>query len=761
MRQDRTIGAVNFKTVRTAGVVEDDRDEDVIDLRALLSTLWRGRWIIAVSTLIAAVMGFLLSSQYEPRYTARTKVMFDISETNVVDVGQAVVRIDETLENQVEVLQSTVLIERVVEKLDLQNHPEFNPSLREVEQTTLDRLRDAISVPSGLGELLRNVGILPPPPPPPDAAETEAWLRLSVINRVRQSLSLYPIPYTNVIEIAVTAGDRRLAARVANTVASEYIVDQLDAKLEATREATAWLSDRVEELRLRVETAEQDVEAARAELSREMGQGFEITQAQLEALNATLSAAQAAETNARSVYGRLAEAIQTDADLGSVNEFRASALIERYRQEEVELLSQQAAIAAQVPEGHPARVRVDGQLAEVRTALRQEAERIVAAARLDAEGAEARVATLEAELRNLESRALLQSQEAVRIRQLEREAEASRVVYENFLGRLKETSEQEALQTADARVLSPAEIPLSANTDRSSRTQLLSVLLGLTAGVGIVFLLDKLNNTFRSPAQLEQMTGEYVLGVLPVLGRRLHRKEVIGYFRDNPKSALAEAVRSLRTSILFSDVDNPPKTIMFTSSVPKEGKSTTSMLVALTSRQMGKSAIIVDCDLRLPSIAQLYSDDIGEHGLLSAIEGSVPIEEAIYRDPTTGLDVLMTTPGEPRSSVNAADILSSKRFEDIIEFLKSRYDLVILDTPPTLVVADARILASHVDAVVYVVHWDRTPRAAVQEGLRDLRSVKAPIIGVAFTMLNERRAARHSYDGYSYFKGRYRDYYAS
>jgi capsular exopolysaccharide synthesis family protein len=241
----------------------------------------------------------------------------------------------------------------------------------------------------------------------------------------------------------------------------------------------------------------------------------------------------------------------------------------------------------------------------------------------------------------------------------------------------------------------------------------------------------------------------------------MHRRDVIGQFKENPKSALAEAVRSLRTSILFSRVDNPPKTVMFTSSVPREGKSTTSMLVAMTSRQMGKSAIIVDCDLRLPSLARLLPENDGDAGLLSVLEGSAKLEDAIYRDKDTGLDVLMTRPSEPRSNVNAADILSSQKFNDILKELQSVYDLVVLDTPPTLVVADARILARHVDAVVYVVAWDRTPRGAVIEGIKELKSVDAPLVGVCFTMLNEGRAARYSYDGYSYYRGRYREYYAS
>ena len=252
-----------------------------------------------------------------------------------------------------------------------------------------------------------------------------------------------------------------------------------------------------------------------------------------------------------------------------------------------------------------------------------------------------------------------------------------------------------------------------------------------------------------------------MLGVLPSIGSRVSRREVIAHLREKPGSSLAESVRNLRTSILFSNIDRPPKTVMFTSSVPREGKSTSSMLVALTSRQMGKSAIIVDCDLRLPSLARILNAADGKPGLMSLLEGQVDVDEAIFRDPDTGLHVLMTRGGGGHGNLNAADVLSSRKFEDLIRSLSEKYDLVILDTPPTLVVADARIVSKLADTIVYAVHWDKTPRDAVFEGLKELRSVNAPIAGVVMTHVNEGRASRYSYDGYSYYKGKYRDYYGA
>ena len=750
-----------FQTMRATDGPAGDGDDDVIDIRELLGKLWRGKWIIIVSTFFAGLMGVLFASQYEPTYTARTKVMFDINASQVVDVGQSVVRIDETLENQVEILQSTNLIERVIADLGLADHPEFNPALRVETETLVDRIRGYLSVRAMLRSVLEDRGLVAPPPPPPDAVEAESRLRRSVIAQVRGNLRLTPVWDTKVIEIGYRASEPRLASRIANTFAQQYITDQLDAKLEATREATVWLSDRVEQLRLRVESAEEAVEAERAELAEDTGQTVGVTQAQLEAVNSTLTRARAELSASEAVYERLTNAVEEGSDFGAISEFRASALIQSYRTTEDDLMSQETALAERVPDDHPARVRLAQRLAEVRDNIQREARRIVEATRLDVAAQSERIADLERELDVLEERSLIQSQASIRIRQLEREAEASRALYENFLARLKETSEQESLQTANARILSPAEVPLSPDAARSRRTLMLALLLGGMAGVGLIFLLDKLNNTFRAPGQAEDLTGQAFLGSVPSVGRRLRRRDVLAHFQGNPKSGLAEAVRSLRTSILFSRVDEPPKTVMFTSSVPREGKSTTSMLVALTSRQMGKSAIIVDCDLRLPSLARLLPATGHASGLLSLLEGTASLDEAIYRDDESGLDVLMTVPSEPRSNVNAADILSSKKFADIIEDLKARYDLVIFDSPPTLVVADSRILSRLVDAIVYVIRWDSTPRGAVLEGLKELKAVNAPLIGIAFTMLNEARASKYSYEGYSYYRGKYKDYYVS
>ena len=755
---------INLSAVAQPASQVIDENDDVIDLRGLTHTLWRGKWIVVICTLIAAVLGFLAVSQFEPSYRASAKVMFDIQQSNVVNIQEVLVdqQFDASkLEDQVEVLRSTTLIERVITELRLDDNPEFNPTLRVPDPTVLDRVSEIVTLPPEVMDLAQNIGLIAPAPPAPDPIEAARRIRLSVINNVLNGLSLKPVGRSRVIEISYASGNPRTSAVIVNAIASQYIVDQLEAKLEATRAATSWLSTRVEELRLRVQRAEETVESARLDLSENTGQTLEVTQQQLVALNGSLAGTRADVSRLQSLYDRLTTAVENGRDLGAISEFRASNIIQSHRQQETQLLSQKVALEGSVREGHPALVRLQQQLDEVQRYMSEEALRIVSAAEIDLQAAKAQETALTTEVRRLEQKALAQSGNQVRLRQLDREAEASRVLYENFLGRLQETSEQEDLQEADARVLSPAEQPLYPEGQAKRRTLMLAIIVGGVFGVGIVFLLDRLNNTFRSPNQLEELSGETVLGILPSIGSRVTRREVIEHLREKPGSSLAESVRNLRTSILFSNIDRPPKVVMFTSSVPREGKSTSSMLVALTSRQMGKSAIIVDCDFRLPALARILNAADGKPGLMSLLEDQAEIEDAIFHDPDTGLHVLMSRGSGGHGNINAADVLSSRKFEELIRTLSEMYDLVILDTPPALVVTDARIVSKLADTVVYVVQWDKTPRDAVFEGLKELRSVNAPLAGVVLTHVNEGRASRYSYDGYSYYKGKYRDYYGT
>lgn len=733
---------------------------DEIDMRALAAMLWRGKWIIALCALIFGGLGALMTTQQTPRYAATATVLFEAPRANI-EAGEAVVESTLTgpINNQIEVLRSAALMDRVVDTLDLTKDARFNPALRPPPEPTW---RDRFHVPAQVRELLIAAGLhTPPPPPGPSLSATDALdtAKRGIVRRLQRDIRLDPVPDTFVIRIGYTATDRQAAALIANTVAEQYIVDQIEGKLETFRAANTWLTDRVNELQLRVERAESAVLAAQAKVSDRVGANLQAVEQRLTALTSIRGEARTETSDLGARYARLNAALTSGAAIRTLPEFRDAPTIDALLDREDALLAEDELLSATLLPNHPSRQRLADLLGKTRTGLRTEAQRILEALRLEHSVAREREAQLDAEIATLEAQAHRLSTESVEIRNLEREAQASRVLYESLLTRLQETNAQEDLQSAEARILTPADLPPHALNRTQNRTILLMVIGGTLLGVGLVVLRERLNNTFRSPGHTEHLTGQPVLATIPRTGIRVKRSDLMDSLTQKPNSALAESIRNLRTSILLANVDRPPKVVMFTSSVPREGKSMTSMLMAITSRQMGKSAIIVDCDLRMPALSKVLQVGSDRPGLLSVIDGSASVEEAVYVEPDTGLHVLMTQASERAAKINAADVLASETFRQLIARLSEMYDLVVLDTPPTLVVTDARIVAGLTDAAVFCVRWDSTPRDAVKEGLRELASVNAKLTGVVMTLVDERRASRYAFDGYSYYKGRYRDYY--
>jgi polysaccharide biosynthesis transport protein len=746
-----------------AGPFGQPGQEDGLDIRALLNPIWRWKWLIAATTVAATLLAIAVILNLDPRYTANARVIFDPERLRIIDLDNVIVSPDMSttgLQNQIEILRSANLLERVIDSLRLETAPEFNPSLRTTPVSIVERAINRLPLPVRVRQALADFGIIGPLPIEGETPEEIAErLRASIIQDLIRDMRLRPIPNSRVIDIGFTSTNRGLAAAIVNTVAEQYIVVQVEAKRDDVAAATELLSVRVRDLENRLNAAEEAVEIARLDLAIASGSGFQYAGQQLDALNATLAQANLTVSDLEARLARATAALEDEANFWIVAEFRASPLIQSYRTRENELVSERASLALSLGENNPTMQRLDTQIAEVRRNIRAEAEAIVAALGSDLETARNRQSTVEADLKALEEGALDRTRAEMRLQRLERDANAVRLVYETFLNRLKETSEQASLQTSDARFLTRASPPEDPDTRSRQIAVVMAAMAGMGLGVGIVLLIEHLNSTFRSPSDLETRTGHTVLAAIPFAGKRRRPKQVIADFLKKPNTHLAEAARNLRTSILHSNLDQPPKVVLFTSTVPGEGKTTTAMLVAITSRQMGRSAVIVDCDLRQRTVARMFAGDKDRAGLFAVLEGTATIEEAIVEEAETGLHVLTPEPSEIAQG-NPADILSSHRFRRLIQELRARYDIVILDTPPALVVTDARIVAMLADAVVYLVRWGHTNRNAVQQGLRELGTVNSRIAGMALTMVDEAKAAKYVDNEY-YYKRKYKNYVSS
>lgn len=728
--------------------------EPGLNLRALAEILWRQKWIPILCFAIGLFLGHIYLKEVPPEYTARAEILLNPEASQVINLQQVSGELGHNpVPNQIRVLTSQQLLGRLVLHLRLDEDPEFNPTLR--PETATDRWKDwaraavASLVPAAL---------LDPDAPKAPEDETErhnATIR-AIVQAVRQRLMARKVPGSDVIAIDMTAQNPTKAALLANTLAELYIVDQLETKFEATRKASSWLSGRLENLKSRVEASEAAVEAykEKASILRVDANGNVGIQ-QLGELNAELVAARAARAEAEARFAQVDQRMRSGGT-NAAAKVVSSPLILNLRTQRAQLARREAELSTRYGPKHPTMINLAAEIADVDGAVSTEVAKIAETLRNDVAVARARQETLEAGVAELERKTQRLSRSAVQLRQLEREATAERLIYENFLNRFRQTTEQEALETPDARVLSRAAPPLRPSAPHKRKVLGLAGAGALAIGLGLVALLETLANTYRAVADITRRTGLPVLASLPhtghggVVGLR-RRRRLLDYVREKPNSSLAEALRKLRTALLLSNVDAPPRVVAITSSVPGEGKSTTALLLAHMSQQMKKSAIVVDCDIRRPTLTQTMVLDHNP-GLVGVLSGRATLDEVIQKDPESGLDMLAT----PEPVPQAADILSSEKFAQLIADLRSRYELVVLDTPPVLLVTDAAVIGKLADSIVFAIRWDRTPREAAAQGLELLEGLGIRIAGCVATMVARKAEARYAAAqfGYGYYAGR-------
>lgn len=735
--------------------ISQQGNSDEIDLQELLRTLWRRKSVIFSVVAILTALTTLIVFQVAPRYTATTNVIIDGRKSNVVDIESVMTGMSAemgALLSEVEVIHSSSLIRRVVEKLKLEQDPEFNAAI--AKKSWMASLLDPetylsrdVLVSLGLTE---NEVLL---------SEDELAEQTSnrVVKAVQGQLEVGIVGRSQVIAINFTSTNARKASLIANTIADQYIVDQLEAKFEATRRATSWLNDRLGDLRERVETTERAVEDYRETIAASSGQSSSMTQQQISELNSQLILAQADRAEAQARLNQVQRLLSSSSDLASAAEVLNSQLIQRLRDQEAEVLRKVSELESRYGDRHPQMIKARAELTDLRASIEREVRKIAQSLRNEMGVADARVATLRQSLGQLETKNSSQNQAEVRLRELEREANANRLLYENFLNRFKETNNQEDLQQADARIIARAEVPVDPSAPKKKLIIAVALVGSMFLGIVLVFVLEQLDNTFRGAEQIEQMTGIPAIGMVPLLtGTLLGRTDVGRYPTQKPGSATTESVRSLRTSLMLSNVDAPPKVVGITSTVPSEGKSTLAAWLAQVAATSGQRVLLVDCDLRRPTVHRTFGVS-NENSIVELLANECSLDQAIKKDPESGIYVLPAK----NTQANALDLLSSSHMAENLKALRAHFDFIVLDAPPILAVSDAKVIGLMADKMLYVVKWDGTPRALVQSGLKETVEAGIDLAGTVLSQVNVKKHSKYGYGDYGYYYGRYKDYYSS
>jgi succinoglycan biosynthesis transport protein ExoP len=723
--------------------------EDTLDIREIMAVLRRRAKVIVGCAALISVLATIVVFQLTPRYTAEASVMLDVRKNQVVDVQSVLSGLQgdsAVLRSEVEILKSRTLAQKVADKLNLYAYAEFNPS--RAPPNYLNALLHPLGpITQALRKLTLREGEIAA-----DEQANEIARKLAVVRTLMGHVEITNDGRSYLLKIRTESEDPQLAAKIANAYVDVYLLDQLEAKFDAVRRATSWLNEHLTELRDKVRDSDRAVQLFKEQHNlTELRGGGTLTAQQLTDINSQLMIAAADRAQKESTLRQLQEQLKSgNVDASSV---LGSPLVQRLREQEAELLRRQAELSTRYKPAHPTMVNLRAEIQDVKRKLDEEIGKAVRGMQSDVAAARAREAALRETLNGLQKNTSEQDKATVQLRELEREAEANKALYESFLAKFKQTSAQEDIQQADARLVSAATPPNIPSYPNKTMLLGFAVVIGILLGVSVAFLLERLDNGFRTSDQIEKLLGLGTLGLVPAVTRREPPQDVIV---NHPTSQYSEAIRSVRTVLRYSDIDHPPKVVLVTSSLPGEGKTVFAASLARSVARSGGRALLIDCDLRRPGVARLLGVD-AEPGLLGLFAEGANQESVIRVDPASGMHFIASKGG----TANPQDLLGSQQMRAFLDRMRSRYDTIVIDAPPVLAVSDPIILSHVVDATMFLVRWEKTPRPVVAGAMKILRTNGGPVAGAVLSRVNARRHATYGYGDAAYYYGRYSDYYAT
>ena len=551
---------------------------------------------------------------------------------------------------------------------------------------------------------------------------------------------------TYIIFVSATSRDPVKAQRLASTVANDYLASQREARQEALDHVAAWLKGRMDNLQSHVSETEASIEKLKVETGVQDTdtESDKVKEQQIRDLNTQLMTAREEVSDKAAHLEQARHVIDTNGDIDSIPELTASTALAELRRKKMELNWSLADLQNKLGEHNPQVVSTRAGLASVDKQISAEAENILGIMKNAYDIAIRREQSLEANLKNLTAN--LNSETYIKLQQLRRTTDGDRKAYESYLTQYNYIAEQREMQSASARIISPASLPRSPASNRL-KFYALGGLAGLGGGLLLAFLLEYFKPGVKTSTDIEQSFGLPVVGFVPLVSQRKARGTSYSHSLDRvvnePLSHLSEAVRSMRVSLELSSASS--KVFLITSALPGEGKSTAAMLLAASSAGSGKKTILLDCDLRLRSTSEALRRK-HQPGLSEFLCGTAKLTDVITQDPVTKINLIPAGSMKP----NAADLLMSQGMLDLIAVLRSGFDYIIMDSPPLLPVVDALALAAGADKILVVVEWCRTSRTTINEAFRVLGPEAHRVAGVVLNKVDFNELP--GYGGYQYRK---------
>jgi succinoglycan biosynthesis transport protein ExoP len=720
-----------------------------IDLRRLYLAFRRRLRLFAAVALSVFIATLVFTLQATPKYTATASVMLDPRKervTNAQEVLSGLPPDSSVVDTEVEVIKSRQLAGRVVDALRLDRDPEFNSRLQS---------------PTGVHAVTHAIKSMFVDTRPTNARPSVIELqrqRDGIVDAVLRGLTVRRSGLTYVIGVNYESRDPQKAAAIANKYADLYLLEQLEAKFDATQQATDWLNSRLGQLRDQVVADEAAVQQYKIANNLLSASGTSLTEQEISNFNQTLAQARAqvAEDDARLNTAKQQMARGSTGE--DVGEALTSPVIQQLRSQRAEVSARVADLQGRYGERHPEMLKAKRQLSDIDAQIQAEVKRLISNLDAKAQVSRQRAAAMAGSLGGAKGTLAANNRATVRLNELARKAEASKTLYESYLSRYKETSTQQGIEQSDGRVVSRAKIPTSPSSPRVNLNLAIGFILACGAGLAAIALAEVLDAGLATAEDVERRLETAYLGAIPLLNSVAEDTNLspIDHVMAKPLSSFSEAFRNLRASIVYSRLGEPVRVVAITSALPGEGKTTTSICLGRVAALQGSKVIVVDCDLRRRTVNRLLRSE-PTVGLLEVLSGEATLQQAVAVDSDTGAHFLPLA----KSAFTPKDVFGTAAMDRLLADLRARYDLVILDTAPVLPVADTRVLAPKADTVVFLARWRKTPQHAIEAAFRLFAGTGAHIGGVALTQMDMKQQAKYGYGDPGYYYAEYKKYYVS